>query len=96
MPSPNGWVPILEAAELAGVDVGQIHGWAEVGGLEIRRRGATEFVRLDRVMALSASSRRRDPSLGRGALRALLADAKVETSSVVDLQRLARDRSTDT
>jgi hypothetical protein len=90
----NASVTISAAAELAGVDVGQIRRWAEIDGLEIQRRGHMEIVRLDRVMALSASSKGRDPSSSRDALRARLEDATVDTPSVVDLQQIARDRST--
>jgi hypothetical protein len=86
-------LPILAAAERAGVDIAQIHRWEDVGGIEIQRRGTHEFVSLDRVMALSASARRNDPNSRRGALRARLADAAVISESVANLQQLARDRS---
>lgn len=89
----NATVPILTAAQLAGIDVAQIRRWADIDGLEIQRRGHIELVRLDRVMALSASARRRDASSSRSALRARLADAAVGNPSVSDLQRAARDRS---
>lgn len=91
----NGSVPIQAAAELAGVDVGQIRRWAEIDGLEIHRRGHVETVVLDRVMALSASARRRQGSRGRDTLRARLADATIDTPSVFGLQQIARDRGTD-
>ena len=90
----NTVVPIAIAAEQAGVDVAQIHRWAEVGGLELQGRGGREFVRLDKVLALSAAARRRDPSSGRGALRARLADARIANPSVAGLQQALRDRST--
>ena len=90
----NAPVPIATAAEQAGVDVAQIHRWAEVGGLQIQGRGGREFVRLDQVLALSAASRRRDPSTNRGALRARLADAQIANPSVAGLQQASRDRST--
>jgi hypothetical protein len=86
-------LPISEAAQRAGVDVAQIRRWAAIGGLEIQRRGATELVIVERVMALSVSARRRDPSSSRDALRARLADARVQNESVADLQQAARDRS---
>lgn len=86
-------LPIIKAAERAGVDIAQIHRWEDVGGIEIQRRGAHEYVSLDRVMALSASARRNDPNSRRGSLRARLADAAAGSSSVTDLQKLARDRS---
>ena len=90
----NAPVPIATAAEQAGVDVAQIHRWAEVGGLQLHGRGGKEFVRMDQVLALSAASRRRDPSTNRGALRARLADARIENPSVAGLQQASRDRST--
>jgi hypothetical protein len=88
----NATVPILDAAHQAGVDVEQIRRWAAIGGVEIQRRGGAEVVLVDQVMALAASARRRDPSIGRDALRARLADAKVENARIADLQRAARDR----
>jgi hypothetical protein len=90
----NATVPIAVAAEQAGVDVAQIHRWAEVGGLQLQGRGGKEFVRLDQVLALSAAARRRDPSTSRGALRARLADARIANPSVAGLQQASRDRST--
>jgi uncharacterized membrane protein len=93
MPIRNESVPIQAAADMAGVDVGQIRRWAEIDGLEIQRRGHVETVILDRVMALSASARRRLSSSGRDALRARLADAAIENPSVSGLQELARDRT---
>jgi hypothetical protein len=86
-------LPILTAAERAGIDIAQIHRWEDIGGIEVQRRGLQEFVSLDRVMSLSASARRNDPNSRRGALRARLADAAVATESVANLQKLARDRS---
>jgi hypothetical protein len=71
----NASVPIEIAADQAGVDVAQIRRWADIQGLEIQRRGSLETVRLDRVMALSASARRNDARSTRGALKARLADA---------------------
>jgi hypothetical protein len=82
----NAHVPIATAAEHAGVDVGQIHRWAAVGGLQLQGRGGKEFVRLDQVLALSAAARRRDPASARGALRARLADARIANPSVAGLQ----------
>jgi hypothetical protein len=90
----NAPVPIATAAEQAGVDIAQIHRWAEVGGLQVQGRGGKEFVRLDQVLALSAASRRRDPSTNRGALRARLADARIANPSVAGLQQALRDRGT--
>ena len=89
----NAPVPIATAAERAGVDVAQIHRWAEVGGLQLQGRGGKEFVRMDQVLALSAASRRRDPSSARDALRARLADARITNPSVAGLQQASRDRS---
>ena len=89
----NAPVPIATAAERAGVDVAQIHRWAEVGGLQLQGRGGKEFVRMDQVLALSAASRRRDPSTNRGALRARLADARIANPSVAGLQQASRHRS---
>jgi uncharacterized membrane protein len=87
-------VSIQAAAEQAGVDVAQIRRWAAIDGLEIQRRGHLETVILDRVIALSASARRRSAGGTRDALRARLADAaSVENPSVSGLQELARDRS---
>ena len=85
-------LPLLEAAHRAGVDVAQIRRWAAVGGLDIHRRGGVEVVPVDQVMALAASARRRDHSSGRDALRARLADARVQNPSVTGLQQAARDR----
>jgi hypothetical protein len=92
MPSRSASVPIQAAADLAGVDVGQIRRWAAIDGLEIQRRGHEETVVLDRVMALSASARRRGSSSDREGLRARLADARIQNPSVSGLQELARDR----
>jgi hypothetical protein len=89
----NAPVPIATAAEQAGVDVAQIHRWAEVGGLQLQGRGGKEYVWLDQVLALSAASRRRDPGSARGALRARLADARVANPSVAGLQQASRHRS---
>lgn len=85
-------VPILVAAERAGVHVEQIRRWADVGRLEIQRRGSLETVLLDRVMALSASARRNDPSSSRSALRARLADAAAAMQNTAELEQLARER----
>jgi hypothetical protein len=93
MAAQNGAVPIGEAAQRAGIDVAQIRRWADIDGLEIHRRGGTEVVLLERVMALSASARRRDRSASRGALRARLADARIESARVAELQQTANDRS---
>ena len=90
----NAAVPIAIAAEQAGVDVGQIHRWAAIGGLQVRGRGGNEFVRLDQVLALSAAARRRDRSMNRGALRARLADARIANPSVAGLQQASRERTT--
>jgi hypothetical protein len=87
----NGPVPIQSAAELAGVDVGQIRRWAEIGGVDIQGRGGVETVLLEQVMALSASDRRRRARADRGSLRARLADAKSQASSISELQQVARD-----
>jgi 2-hydroxychromene-2-carboxylate isomerase len=93
MQSRNGSVPIQTAAELAGIDVGQIRRWAAIEGLEIQRRGHEETVVLERVMSLSASARRRGSGSARDGLRARLADARaVENPSVSGLQEIARDR----
>ena len=94
MSASNATVPIAVAAEQAGVDVTQIHRWAEVGGLQLQGRGGREFVRLDQVLVLSAAARRRDPSSALGSLRARLADARVANPSVAGLQQASRDRST--
>jgi hypothetical protein len=50
-------------------------------------------VRLDRVMALSASARRNDPSSSRAALRARLADAADSMRNTAEMEQLARERS---
>ena len=94
MSASNVTVPIAVAAEQAGVDVTQIHRWAEVGGLQLQGRGGKEFVRLDQVLALSAAARRRDPSSALGSLRARLADARIANPSVAGLQQASRDRTT--
>jgi hypothetical protein len=93
MSTRNGPVLIQAAADLAGVDVGQIRRWADVGGVEIQRRGGLETVPLERVMALSASARRLRAGSDRDALRARLADAKVQNRSVSALQQIARGDS---
>lgn len=93
MLASNAPVPITTAAEQAGVDVAQIHRWAAIGGLQLQGRGGKEFVRLDQVLALTAAARRRDPSTGRGALRARLADARIANPSVAGLQQASRDRT---
>ena len=86
-------VPIVSAAEQAGVDVAQIHRWARVEALQLHGRGGKELVRLDHVLALSAAARRRDPSSARGSLRARLADARIANPSVAVLQQASRDGS---
>jgi hypothetical protein len=87
----NGPVPIQAAADLAGVDVGQIRRWADAGGIEINKRGGVETVVLELVMAFSASERRRRARADRGSLRARLADARVQDQSISELQQIARD-----
>lgn len=88
----NASVPIEDAAGAAGVDVEQIRRWAAIDGLRIQGRGGREFVLLDQVMSLAIAARRRDPSSARGALRARLADARIQNPSVSGLQRSVRDR----
>ncbi|HET9671676.1 MAG TPA: hypothetical protein VFQ40_02370 [Actinomycetota bacterium] len=92
MPAADASVPIDEAAAWAGVDVAQIHRWAEVGGVQIQGRVPRELVRLDQVVAMAAAARRRHPK-SRSALIARLADARVENPSVAGLQRSVRDRN---
>jgi hypothetical protein len=89
----NPMLPLLEAAHRAGVDVAQIRRWAAVGELDIHRRGGVEVVLVDQLMAWAATARRRDPASGRDALRARLADARVQNPSVTGLQQAARDRT---
>lgn len=89
----NASVPIVMAAERAGVDVAQIHRWAAIEGLEIRRRGHLETVILEDVLALSVAARRRTAK-SKSALIARLADARVQNPSVSGLQQTARDRNT--
>jgi hypothetical protein len=84
-------VPIEAAGELAGVDVSQIRGWSADGAIEIQRRGELEVVRLDLVEALSQSPRT-PPRDRRYMLRRLLDGVRLETPSVVELQRIARER----
>ena len=91
MTTRYGPVPIQAAADAAGVDVGQIRRWADIGGIEIQARGSVETVLLEQVMALTASDRRRRARSDRGSLRARLADAKVRDQSISDLQQIARD-----
>ena len=91
MPAGNATLPIFEAAQRADIDVAQIRRWAAIGGLEIQRRGGAEVVLVDEVMALARSARRRSGG-NRDALKARLADAKVENASIAELQRTARDR----
>jgi hypothetical protein len=95
MSTRNGPTPIQAAADQAGVDIGQIRRWADIGGIEIQRRGGIETVILERVMALSASVRLRRSGGDRDSLRARLADAKVENRSISDLQRIARDDNSE-
>jgi hypothetical protein len=83
-------VPLRAAGELAGVDVDQIRRWAADGAVLIEQRGELEVVRLDVVEALSDAPK---PSRDRRyMLRRLLEGAKLETRSVIELQRLARER----
>ena len=91
MSTRNGPTPIQAAADLAGVDIAQIRRWADVGGIEIQRRGGIETVILERVMALSASVRRRRSGGDRDSLRARLADAEAENRKIPDPQHVARD-----
>jgi hypothetical protein len=93
VPPTTPTLPLLEAANRAGVDVAQIRRWAAVGVLDIHRRGGMEVVLVDQVMTAAASARRRDHSSGRDTLRARLADARVQNASVMDLQQAARDRT---
>lgn len=93
MTTRYGPVPIQAAADAAGVDVGQIRRWADIGGIEIQARGSVETVLLEQVMALTASDRRRRARSDRGSLRARLADAKVRDQSISDLQQIARNDS---
>lgn len=93
MTTRTGPIPIHAAAELAGIDVGQIRRWADIGGIEIQGRGSVETVLLEQVMALSAPDRRRRARSDRGSLRARLADAKVQDRNISDLQQIARDDS---
>ena len=71
----------------------QIRRWAEIGGVDIQGRGGVETVLLDQVMAMSAPQRRLRSRADRHSLRARLADAKVQNTSVTDLQRIARGDS---
>jgi hypothetical protein len=91
MPSDHASVPIAEAATRAGVEVAQIHRWAEIGGVDIQGRGARELVRLDQVTAMASAARRNNPK-SRSTLIARLADAEVRNPSVSALQESARDR----
>jgi hypothetical protein len=84
-------VPIEAAGELTSVDVDQIRRWAAVGVLEIEYRGELEVVRLDTVEALSRSPRT-PPRDGRYMLRRLLDGVRLDTPSVIELQRIARER----
>ena len=88
----NASVPIEDAAGAARVDVEQIRRWAAIEGLQIQGRGGREFVLLDQVLALATAARRRDPSSARSALRARLADARIQNPSVTGLQQTARER----
>lgn len=84
-------VPLEAASELMCIDVDQIRRWAAIGAVEIENRGELEVVRLDTVEALSNSPRALRPD-GRYMLRRLLDGVRIETPSVVELQRIARER----
>jgi hypothetical protein len=82
----SGPVRLQAAADLAGVDVNQIRRWADIGGVEIQRRGGMETVAIEQVVAMSASARRLRAGYGRDSLRARLADGKVQKRSISDLE----------
>lgn len=97
MVAEDGSVSIESAAELVNVDVREIRQWSAIGSLQIERRGDLEVVHLGQVKALArspiATGDRKD--VQRGALRALLREAKVvDAQSVAGLQALARERGT--
>jgi hypothetical protein len=83
-------IPIHEAARLSGADADQIRRWADIGAIELQRRGGIETVLLEQVMARSAPARRLRSRNDRDSLKARLADAKVQNQSITDLQRIAR------
>lgn len=86
-------VTIEAAAELSGVGVATMRGWAENGTLTIQARGDMEVVQLDRVRTLAA----RERTHGRSALRARLQSARGSAPDgqldVGALQHLARERA---
>lgn len=86
MSTQSGPVRLQAAADLAGVDVNQIRRWADIGGVEIQRRGGLETVAIEQVVAMSASARRLRTGYGRDSLRARLADGKVQKRSISDLE----------
>lgn len=90
-------VTVEAAAQLVDVDVATIRHWSEIGSLEIERRGDMDVVRLDRVKALTTSSKlegARHVGKWGGALRSLLRDAtKVEPVDVSGLQQLVREKA---
>ncbi|MGH2679388.1 MAG: hypothetical protein ACRDG8_02725 [Actinomycetota bacterium] len=87
-------VMIEAAAELTGVDVATVRGWARSGDLIIEMRGDMETVRLDEVRALAARQR----TSSHGPLRDRLTGADESESvdepvTIADLQELARTRA---
>ncbi|HYY08556.1 MAG TPA: hypothetical protein VFA25_08130 [Actinomycetota bacterium] len=90
----EGWVSIDTAAEASRIDVQTLRQWAATGAIDIKHRGTTELVRLDRVKHLSASRSFPAGRPERSSLQGLLRDAEVADSntSVAELQELARRR----
>ena len=90
----NASVTVEAAARLVDIDVATIRHWSDIGSIEIEQRGEMDVVRLDRVRMLTDSSRVGTKGTRFGLLRALLRGAPmIETSSVVVLQEIAREKA---
>ena len=95
MPGQDGAVTIDSAAELLNIDVRSIRQWSAIGSLRIERRGDEELVDLVQLRSLMRSGLLAGgrPETSRGALQALLREARaVDSQSVAGLQELARQR----
>jgi hypothetical protein len=87
-------VPIAAAAELVGVDVSAVRGWASRGSILIEQRGDMEVVQLDQVRALASRERASRRGVLRDRLRQADATApSIDVVSIVDLQELVRGRA---
>jgi hypothetical protein len=88
---PKASVTVQAAADLVSVDPSTIRGWSRSGVVHLEWRGDMEVVRLDQVRAAAASNRPVRPA-GEALRERLEGVALEDTSSVADLQALARSR----